>query len=212
MKLYTFWRSSAAFRVRIALNLKGLAYESLAKKFAGDEHRAADYLALNPQGLIPALEDQGLVIGQSLAIIEYLDETHPEPPLLPADARGRAHVRQMAQGIACDIHPLNNLRVLNYLKGPLGHDAATVDRWYQHWIAAGFAGLEELARRHSGDGRHLYGGRVTLADVCLVPQLYNARRFRCELAPFPTLTAIGAALEALPAFAAARPEVQPDAA
>jgi maleylacetoacetate isomerase len=211
MRLYTFWRSSAAFRVRIALNLKAIGYESVSKLLARAEHRAPEYTVLNPQGLIPALEDQGFVIGQSLAIIEYLDETHREPPLLPADPRGRAVVRSMAQGIACDIHPLNNLRVLNYLKGPLGQDAAGVERWYHHWIREGFAGLEELARRHSGDGRHLYGRTVTLADVCLVPQLYNARRFRCDLAAFPTLTAIGTALEALPAFATARPEVQPDA-
>ena len=211
MRLYTFWRSSAAYRVRIALNLKAVRYESVSKLFSRDEHRAPEYMALNPQGLIPALEDAGWVIGQSLAIIEYLDETHREPPLLPADPRGRAVVRSMAQGIACDIHPLNNLRVLNYLKGPLGQDAAGVDRWYHHWLREGFVGLEELARRHSGDGRHLYGTTVTLADVCLVPQLYNARRFRFDLAPFPRLTAIGAALEALPGFAAARPEVQPDA-
>ena len=211
MRLYTFWRSSAAYRARIALNIKALGYESVPKLFSRNEHRAPEYLALNPQGLIPALEDEGFVIGQSLAIIEYLDETHPAPPLLPADARGRAVVRSMAQGIACDIHPLNNLRVLNYLKGPLAQDATGVDRWYQHWIREGFVGLEELARRHSGDGRHLYGGAVTMADVCLVPQLYNARRFRCDLAAFPTLTGIGAALEALPAFAAARPEAQQDA-
>ena len=211
MRLYTFWRSSAAFRVRIALNLKAIGYECVAKQLARDEHRQEGYVALNPQGLIPALEEQGFVIGQSLAIIEYLDETHREPPLLPAEPRPRAVVRAMAQGIACDIHPLNNLRVLNYLKGPLGQDAAGVGRWYQHWIREGFIGLEELARRHSGDGRHLYGTTVTLADVCLVPQLYNARRFRCDLAAFPTLTAIGAALEALPAFAAARPDAQPDA-
>ena len=211
MKLYTFWRSSAAYRARIALNYKGLAYEQVAKKFARGEHRAPEYTALNPQGLIPALEDGGEVIGQSLALIEYLEETHPRPPLLPRDARGRAQVRSMAQGIACDIHPLNNLRVLNYLKGPLGHDEAAVRTWYQHWIAEGFRGLEEQARRYTGDRRHLYGTAVTLADVCLVPQLYNARRYACELGPFPTLVAIGSALEALPAFAAARPEVQPDA-
>jgi maleylacetoacetate isomerase len=211
MRLYTFWRSSAAFRVRIALNLKGIAYESVSKLFSRDEHRAAEYMALNPQGLIPALEDGGFVLGQSLAIVEYLDETHRAPPLLPADVRGRAIVRSLAQSIACDIHPLNNLRVLNYLKGPLAQDAAGVERWYHHWIREGFTGLEELARRHSGDRRHLYGTEVTLADVCLVPQLYNARRFRCDLAAFPTLTAIGAALEALPAFVAARPEAQPDA-
>lgn len=211
MRLYTYWRSSAAFRVRIALGVKGLAYESVAKHLVRSEQRAADYLGLNPQGFVPALEDGGAVLSQSLAIIEYLDETHPEPPLLPGDARGRAQVRAMAQLIACDVHPLNNLRVLNHLRGPLGQDEAAVERWVQHWILEGFAALEQLARRHSADGRHLHGRAVTLADVCLVPQLYNARRSRCELAPFPTLTAIGAALEALPAFAAARPEAQPDA-
>ena len=211
MRLYTFWRSSAAYRVRIALNFKGVRYESVSRLFSRDEHRAPEYLDLNPQGLIPALDDDGFVIGQSLAIIEYLDETHREPPLLPGEPRARAVVRAMALGIACDIHPLNNLRVLNYLKGPLAQDAAGVERWYHHWIRDGFVALEELARRHSGDGRHLYGSAVTLADVCLVPQLYNARRFRCDLTPFPRLTAIGAALEALPAFAAARPEAQPDA-
>jgi maleylacetoacetate isomerase len=212
MKLYSFWRSSAAFRARIALNLKGLAYETVSKKLGAGEQRAADYLALNPQGLVPALEDGGQLYAQSLALIEYLDETHPDPPLLPADPAGRAHVRSMALAIACDIHPLNNLRVLNYLKGPLAQPEAAVNAWYRHWVTEGFRGLETLAKRHTGDGAHLYGTRVTLADVCLVPQLYNARRFDTDLSSFPTLVAIGAALDALPAFAAARPEAQPDAA
>ena len=211
MQLHSFWRSSAAFRVRIALNLKRLPFETLSTALGKGAHRAAAYTALNPQALIPALVDGGTVFSQSLAIIEYLDETHPEPPFLPSGAAARALVRSMAQAIACDIHPLNNLRVLNYLKGPLGHDEATVKTWYGHWIAEGFAGLEELARRHSADRRFLYGAAVSMADICLVPQVYNARRFECDLVPFPTLTAISSALEALPAFADARPEVQPDA-
>jgi maleylacetoacetate isomerase len=211
MRLYTFWRSSAAYRARIALNLKGIAFDSVSKKLGAGEQYAPDYLELNPQGFVPALVDEGQVITQSLALIEYLDETHPEPPLLPPDPLGRARVRAMALAIACDIHPLNNLRVLNYLKGPLAQPQAAVDTWYRHWIAEGFRALERLANDHSGDGRHLYGTGVTLADVCLVPQLYNARRFDTDLTPFPTLVAIGTALETLPAFAAARPEVQPDA-
>ena len=211
MKLYTFWRSSAAYRARIALALKGLPYETIAQHLVRQENRSAGYLALNPQGLVPALADGATLISQSLAIIEYLEETHPEPPLLPPDAAGRAQVRSMAHAIACDIHPLQNLRVRNYLKGPLAQDAAVVDAWCRHWIAEGFHGLEELAGRFSGSGRHLHGERVTLADVCLVPQMYNARRFGCDLAAFPRLVAIDAALAALPAFAAARPELQPDA-
>jgi maleylacetoacetate isomerase len=212
MKLYSFWRSSAAYRARIALNLKGLAYETISKKLGAGEQSAPDYLALNPQGLVPALEDGGQLYAQSLALIEYLDEKYPEPPLLPSDPSGRAHVRSMALAIACDIHPLNNLRVLNYLKGPLALPQPTVDAWYRHWVTEGFRGLEQLAKRHSGDGAHLYGTRVTLADVCLVPQIYNARRFDTDLSPFPTLVAIGDSLAKLPAFAAARPEAQPDAA
>ncbi|MCX7057219.1 MAG: maleylacetoacetate isomerase [Proteobacteria bacterium] len=210
-RLYTFWRSSAAYRVRIALALKGIAHEQVPTHLGRDEQRGAQYLDRNPQGLVPALDEDGFVLGESMAIIEYLDETHPAPPLLPADARGRAIVRSMAQSIACDIHPLNNLRVLNYLKGPLGQDQDGVNRWYRHWIAAGFEGLEMLAQRYSADGAHLYGDRVTLADVLLVPQLYNARRFQCDLSGFPALTAIGDGLARLPAFAAAAPEVQPDA-
>ena len=213
MRLYTYYRSSAAYRVRIALNLKGIRPEQVPKHLLreGGEHQLEGYLALNPQGLVPALEHQGRVIGQSLAIIEYLEELFPDPPLLPRDPGERAVVRSMALSIACDIHPLNNLRVMNYLKDPLGHDAATVSRWYAHWVAEGFRGLEEMARRSSADGRHLYGSSVTLADVLLVPQMYNARRFGCGLQPYPTLVSISAYLESLPAFAAAAPEVQPDA-
>ncbi|MGH8864326.1 MAG: maleylacetoacetate isomerase, partial [Burkholderiales bacterium] len=166
---------------------------------------------MNPQGLVPALADDGYVIGQSLAIIEYLEETHPDPPLLPPDFLGRAQVRAMALGIACDIHPLNNARVGKYLRETLAQGDEAVAEWIRHWIGVGFKALEELARRH-GDCRHyLYGDSVTLADVCLVPQMYNARRYYCDVKPFPALVAIDAHLASLPAFAAARPEVQPDA-
>ena len=211
MKLYTYFRSSAAYRVRIALNLKGVACESAPIDLRPGAHRQPDYLARNPQGLIPALEDGTAVISQSLAIIEYLEEIHPQPPLLPRSPLDRARVRSMALGIACDIHPLNNLRVLNYLRSPLGHDEAAVDEWYRHWIAEGFRGLEEEAKRASGDGRHMFGTELTLADVCLVPQMFNARRFKCNVEPFPTLRAICANLETLPAFARAAPQAQPDA-
>jgi maleylacetoacetate isomerase len=211
MKLYTFFRSSAAFRVRIALNLKGLSYDSIPKVFAKNEHRAPDYLDLNPQGLIPALETDGAVLSQSLAIIEYLDETYQRPRLLPVDPIARAHVRSMALSIACDIHPLNNLRVLNYLKENLQHDQQTVNAWYAHWIGQGFAGLELQAQEHTANGQFLFADSVSLADICLVPQVFNARRFAVDLSPFPTLVAISTHLESLPAFAAARPEAQPDA-
>lgn len=211
MKLYTYFRSSAAFRVRIALNLKGVTYEAVPIDLRPGAHRQPDYLARNPQGLIPALEDAGAVIGQSLAIIEYLEETRPLPPLLPRAALDRARVRSLALAIACDIHPLNNLRVLNYLRSPLGHEQAAVDTWYRHWIAEGFRSLEQEARRASGDGQHMVGSEVTLADVCLVPQMFNARRLECDLGSFPTLRAICAHLETLPAFARAAPNAQPDA-
>ena len=211
MKLYTFFRSSAAFRVRIALNLKGLQYESLPKAFARNEHRAPDYLALNPQGLIPALATDGVVLSQSLAIIEYLNDRHPQPPLLPDDPIDRARVRSMAMAIACEIHPLNNLRVLNYLRDELKQDDAGVGTWYRHWVSEGFRGLEAQAREFSAQGRYCFGDAVSIADVLLVPQMFNARRFKTDLTPFPTLVGISTHLEALPAFAAARPEVQPDA-
>jgi maleylpyruvate isomerase len=213
MKLYTYFRSSAAFRTRIALNLKGIAYEPacIDMRAPTSAHRRPEYLAINPQGLVPALEHDGTTIAQSLAIIEYLDETHPEPPLLPASPVDRARVRAMALAVACDMHPLNNLRVLNYLRSSLALDEDTVNAWYHHWIGEGFRGLEEDAKRSTGDGHHMFGTTVTAADVYIVPQMYNARRFKCDLAPYPTLRAICAHLESLPAFAKAAPEAQPDA-
>jgi maleylacetoacetate isomerase len=213
LQLYSYWRSSAAYRARIALNYKGLEWESIPKHLTrgGGEQHAADYLARNPQGLVPALADGEFLLAQSLAIIEYLDETRPLPPLLPADPQSRALVRAMALAIACDIHPLNNLRVLQYLRRELGADEETVTRWVRHWIAQGFTALEAWIVRHSQDGRHCFGAAVTAADVCLVPQVYNARRYGLDLAPWPRLTAVATALETLPAFAAALPELQPDA-
>ena len=213
MKLYTYFRSSAAFRARIALNLKGIAYESAAVDLRAptSAQRSAQYLAVNPEGLVPVLVDGARVIRQSLAIIEYLEEVHPAPALLPAEPDARAQVRALAYAIACDIHPLNNLRVLNYLRAPLGCDAAGVDGWYAHWIARGLAALEAEVAATSGDGRHMYGAAVTLADVCLVPQMYNAQRMKCDVAPYPRLCAIAAHLQRLPAFARAVPEAQPDA-
>jgi maleylacetoacetate isomerase len=213
MKLYTYWRSSAAFRVRIALNLKGLAYDAVPTHLlrdGGQQHQAA-YRAINPQGLVPALEDNGELIAQSLAIIEYIDETHPAPPLLPGSPRDRAAVRAMALSIACDIHPLNNLRVLQYLRREFAQDDAAIARWNREWISRGFAALETWIDRHSGDGRHCFGSQVTLADVCLLPQAFNARRVELDLAQWPRLAAVATHLETLPAFAAARPAAQPDA-
>jgi len=213
MRLYTYFRSSAAFRVRIALNLKGLAYEALPvdiRPGAMQNTRPA-FLAVNPEGLVPALEDDGATLSQSLAIIEYLEEAYPQPPLLPRSTIDRARVRGMALAVACDVHPLNNLRVLNYLRSHLGHDDEAVKSWARHWMAVTFRALEEEARRYSGDGKHMFGEIVTLADVCLIPQMYNARRFKCDLESYPTLRSVYANLETHPAFAQAAPESQPDA-
>jgi maleylacetoacetate isomerase len=211
MKLYTFYRSSAAYRVRLALNIKRLTCEHIPKAFAKNEHRAPDYLALNPQGLIPALEHDGAVLSQSLAIIEFLDEKYPDPPLLPAEPLARAQIRSISLAIACDIHPLNNLRVLNYLRRELQQSDDRVNAWYRHWITVGFTGLEQQVRAYSGGARFCHGDALSIADICLVPQVYNARRFNTDLTPFPTLVAISTHLESLPAFAAARPEAQADA-
>jgi maleylpyruvate isomerase len=213
VKLYGYFRSSATYRVRIALNLKGIPWQSVVVDLRApvSAQHTREFRGLNPHGLIPVLVDGERTLTQSLAIIEYLEETQPQPPLLPRDAAARAEVRALALAVACDIHPLNNLRVLNHLRGPLGHDDAAVNAWQGHWIAQGFAALERDAARLSGDGRHMYGTAVTLADVCLVPQMANARRYHCDVTPYPTLRAICAYLESLPAFAQAAPEGQPDA-
>jgi len=211
LKLYTYFRSSAAYRARIALNFKGLDYQPASIHLRRGEHRTDAYRQLNPQALVPALEHDGLLIPQSLAIIEYLEEIHPEPALLPGAPQDRAIVRSMAQLVASEMHPLCNLRVLIYLQEQLGRDEATVNAWYRHWVAEGFGSLEAMVEQHSGDGEHCFGSSVTLADVCLAPQVLNARRFDCDLDPYPNLTRIDAALCAQEAFALAHPSRQPDA-
>ena len=214
MKLYDYGFSSAAYRVRIALNLKGIAYDrtvvSLIKD-GGQQHSAA-YKAVNPQALIPTLEVDGRAIGQSLAIIEYLDETHPVPPLLPHYPAEKARVRQIAYEIACDIHPVNNMRVRGQLKA-LGHsDEEIMAKWYAHWITLGFTALETQLSSSKETGLYCHGDAPTLADICLVPQMANAYRFKVPVDAFPTLVRIDKTCRALPAFAAAAPEKQPDAA
>jgi len=210
MRLYSFFLSSAAFRVRIALNLKGVDYETVSVNLPQGEHREAAFLATNPQATVPVIDDDGTVLWQSLAIIEYLDARYPSPLLLPAEPVARARVQALAQLIVCEIHPLNNLRVRKYLHDELKLDDAARSRWYQHWIAEGFATLEGLVRRFSG-GRYCFGDAVSAADVCLVPQVYNARRFGCDLTPYPTIQRIDDGLRTEPAFARAAPDMQPDA-
>ena len=211
MRLYGFFRSSAAFRVRIALGLKGLEAENVFIHLRRNEQRATDFLEVNPQGLVPALEEEGQVIIQSLAICEYLDETHPEPPILPGHPADRARVRALAEIVACDVHPLNNLRVLRYLAAPLKHDEATVAKWYNHWIAAGFEGFEKIVASDGQAGKFCHGDTPTLADICLVPQVYNARRLKVPLDRFPTIVAVDAACMKVEAFRLSAPENQPDA-
>jgi maleylacetoacetate isomerase len=210
MKLFGYFRSSAAFRVRIALNLKGLAYEDAFVHLRRGDQRGAPYLAVNPQGLVPALEIDGQTLIQSTAIIEYLDETHPEPPLLPADAAGRARVRALAAIVACDIHPINNLRVLRYLSRPLGHDQAAIETWYNHWIATGFEAFERLLAADRGADEFCHGDRPGLADIVLVPQVVNSQRYRLDLSPYPTISRVYQNCMQLDAFAAAHPNRQPD--
>jgi maleylacetoacetate isomerase len=211
MKLYDYFRSSAAYRVRIALNLKGLAPAREFVHLRNGKQRDDGYLAVNPQGLVPVLvTDEGRVLTQSLAIIEYLDETVPSPPLLPRDAAGRARVRGIAQAIACDIHPIDNLRVLRYLVHTVGVEDAQKDAWYKYWIDVGLEALESTLSRDPATGRFCHGDAPTLADVCLVPQLANARRVDMDLSPYPTLVRIDAACQQLPAFADAAPQRQPD--
>ncbi len=213
MKLYDYWRSSAAYRVRIALNLKGLKAEHVPVNIAPQalDNRQPAYLSVNPAGKLPSLEVEGATLVQSLAILEYLDETHPEPPLLPADPVARAHVRAFAQTIACDTHPIQNSRVLAYLKERGGFDGPAITAWVHEWINAGLSALEETVSRQGQSGPHAFGAQVTAADICLVPQMYNARRFEVDLSRYPRLVAIDEAARALDAVAAAAPERQADA-
>ena len=210
MKLYTYFRSSAAFRVRIALNLKNLAYETAFVHLPRAEHRAAAYAKVNPQALVPTLEDGAERLTQSLAIIEYLEETHPSPPLLPKNAAARARVRSLALLIACEIHPLNNLRTLQHLKRALGLSKEQVNAWYRHWIADGLARFEADLAGAKGTGRFCHGDAPTVADCCLVPQIFNAQRYQCDTAPYPVTLRVFAECMKMDAFERAQPSRQPD--
>ena len=213
MKLYTYFRSSAAYRVRIALNLKGLDYEAVPVHLLreGGQHLMDNYLTINPSGLVPALQDDRMTLTQSMAIIEYLDELHPMVPLLPRDAVSRARVRELAQIIACDIHPVNNLRVLKYLVKHLGLSEEAKTDWYRHWVIEGLRSLEAHLARNLGTGRFCHGDTPTIADCFLVPQVFNAQRFDIDVDAYPTIARINALCVDLPAFKAAHPSQQPDA-
>jgi maleylacetoacetate isomerase len=210
MKLYSFFRSSAAFRARIGLNLKGLSYDTAAIHLRRNDQSTPDYRGVNPQGLVPALEDGGQILIQSMAILEYLDELHPEPPFLPKQPTDRARVRALADIVACDIHPINNLRVLRYLMRELGHDEAAIAKWYNHWIATGFQALEPLLAQDARTGMFCHGDSPGLADIALVPQVVNAERYQLDLGPYPTLMRIYENCMELGPFSAAHPSKQPD--
>jgi maleylpyruvate isomerase len=213
MKLYNFFRSSASYRVRIALNLKGLRYDyqPVHLRRGGGEQYMPEYKAINPQSLVPSLEDNGRILTQSLAILEYLEEKYPNPPLLPRDLADRATVRAMALAVACEVHPLQNTRVLNYLKNTLHRSEEETQAWCRYWVETGLVALEQLVQSVSEHSNFCFGDTPTIADLCLVPQLYNARRFGCDLSLFPTLVEIDETCRVLPAFANAAPEKQPDA-
>ncbi|MGH7774748.1 MAG: maleylacetoacetate isomerase [Candidatus Binatia bacterium] len=213
MELYTYFRSSASFRVRIALNLKGIDYEPHFVHLVrdGGEQKRSEYLRLNPQGLVPALVHDSQLVTQSLAILEYLDELYPHPPILPKTAQDRAYVRSLAQLIACEIHPLNNLRVLNYLKDTLMQSEELRLNWYRHWIHEGFQALEARLAKDPRTGTHCHGDSPTVADICLVPQVFNAKRFDCSLNGYPTIQRIHESCMKLTAFQAAAPQNQGDA-
>ena len=210
MKLYGYFRSSASYRVRIALNLKGIAYDNAFIHLRRGEQSRPAFLALNPMAVVPAFADGPHVLTQSLAIIEYLEETHPAPPLLPRTPAERAWVRAIALAIACDIHPIDNLRVLGYLEHELKLDQATRDAWYRHWVEVGLKAVEAMLAGKPATGRFCHGDRPGLADACLVPQVANARRFNCDLTGCPTILAIDAACQTLDAFQRAAPQNQPD--
>lgn len=209
--LYTYWRSSAAYRVRIALNLKGIDYNAVPVALGEGEHRQEKYREINPQMLVPFFDDGDVATGQSMAILAHLEETYNDLPLMPADKLARAQVRSFCLSICCDIHPLNNLRVMQYLKGPLDIGDEEFLTWYAHWIDEGYRYAEQFAKEHSSDGRFVFGDSATLADVFLIPQSYNAHRFKVPLDDYPTLVSIEKACNELPAFKAALPEAQPDA-
>lgn len=213
MKLYTYYRSSAAYRVRIALHLKGLEFDSVPVHLLrdGGQQHAASYAALNPNQTVPTLDDDGQILTQSLAIIEYLDETHPSPPLLPGSAADRARIRALAQTIACDIHPINNLRVLQHLTRSFDLSEVQKAAWYCHWVERGLQTVEKMLAVDAGTGRFCHGDAPTLADCCLVPQVFNARRFGCNLTGLGTVLRICAECEKLEAFVRAAPQHQPDA-